>query len=226
MYFDFKGHRVYCERTGNRKQGSIVFLHGWLASHKFFSFMKKSRLAENYELVFLDFLGFGNSDNPEDKELHTIESFAEQANSVLSGIGAENPIIVAHSMGGIVALEYAQKHKTKEIILFGPPLVAHWLHKLLVLLGRLGISRSMEAMVSKLKQKNFPQDVSKLKTQTTILYGEKDYWVNHDKDVLESLRKLKNVELIKLNCGHIAAWSRKKMFGVAIEDLILQKKFH
>ncbi len=224
MYFDFKGHRIYCERIGNRKVGSIVFLHGWLASHKFFSFMRSSRLAENYELIFLDFLGFGESDNPIDESLHTIESFAEQAGFVIEKLGIENPIIVAHSMGGIVALEYAQKNKTKEIILFGPPLKERWLHKLLVLFGRLGISRSIEAMVSKLKQKNFPEEVSKLNTQTTILYGEKDYWVNHDQDVLENLRKLKNVELIKLNCGHIAAWSRKKMFGVAIEDLILGRK--
>src|SRR3989344_2339960 len=154
MYLIHHGSKIYYEVTGNKKLGSIVFLHGWLSSHMFFDFVKNSRLAENYELVFLDFLGFGNSDNPADEKMHAIESFAEQACHTIDSLNIENPIIVAHSMGGVVALECAKKNIIKKIILFNAPLKDGWISETMIFVGRLIMSRSLKGMRAVLQKKN------------------------------------------------------------------------
>ncbi|MEK6807424.1 MAG: alpha/beta hydrolase [Nanoarchaeota archaeon] len=222
MYLEHKGYKLYCEKAGTRKSGTIFFLHGWLADSRFFSFARQSKLAENYELIYADYFGFGASDNPADESFHTIESFAEQAKAVADFFKIENPILVGHSMGGIVALEYSQKHPTKEIIMFGTPMKKNWMHSLYVFFAKYGLSRSIKALINSLLERNIPDEIKNSKTPIKLFYGEKDYWIRHDSELLKQLGAEKHIELIKMAGGHNALLSRRKMFGIALENFLLK----
>ena len=225
MYLIHHGSKIYYEVTGNKKLGSIVFLHGWLSSHMFFDFVKNSRLAENYELVFLDFLGFGNSDNPADEKMHAIESFAEHAKAIADFFKIENPILVGHSMGGIVALEYSRRHPAKEVIMFGAPMKKNWMHNIYIFFAKHGLSRSIKALLNSLLNRNIPEEIKNSKIPVKLFYGEKDYWIKHDSEILKQLSAEKHIELIKMAGGHNAMLSRKKMFGIALENFLLKNQF-
>ena len=222
MYLEHKGYKIHCEKAGVKKLGTVLFLHGWLSDSRFFNFAKKSQLAESYELIYIDYFGFGNSDNPADESFHTVESFAEQAKAVMAFFAAENPILIGHSMGGIVALEYSQKRVAREIIMFGTPMRKNWMHNIYIFFAKHRLSRSINALIKSLLERNIPEEIKNSKIPIKIFYGEKDYWIRHDSEILKQLAKERHVELIKMAGGHNAMLSRRKMFGIALENLLLQ----
>ena len=58
-------------------------------------------------VVFYDQLGGGDSDQPDDPSLWTVETFLEQLRSVREGLGLERIHLFGTSWGGMLALEYA-----------------------------------------------------------------------------------------------------------------------
>jgi pimeloyl-ACP methyl ester carboxylesterase len=88
----------------------IVFLHGITGSRRYWE--KRVRpLADRYRLVIPDLLGFGLSPKPYLD--YTMEVFRDSLRGFIEEVGlADRPLIfVAHSLGGLIALEYAALHR-------------------------------------------------------------------------------------------------------------------
>lgn len=62
---------------------------------------------EGYRIVAYDQLGCGESDFPDDTSLWTIERYVEEVEWVRRTLGLERPVILGHSWGGVLAIEYA-----------------------------------------------------------------------------------------------------------------------
>src|SRR3989344_2843412 len=104
MYLSYSRYKLYYEEFGTDKAGTIICLHGWLGSHKDFDFMRMTNLGRDYRIICMDFLGFGKSSRPWHEKFYTISSFVDQMSAVAGHFKVERPILIAFSMGGIVAL--------------------------------------------------------------------------------------------------------------------------
>lgn len=80
-------------------------------------------LSANYSVISLDLLGFGKS--PQSTSGYTPESHVSAIYDTLRSLAIEMPVtIIAHSMGALIALNYAVQHPNMvaRIILVGMPL--------------------------------------------------------------------------------------------------------
>ena len=117
--------------TGNPRGPVLLFLHGITGSRRYWQ--KKVRpLGTDHRIIIPDLLGFGLSPKPYLE--YTIEVFRDSVRGFVEEIDlASRPLtIVGHSLGGLIALEYAAlygSHVRRMILLslprFSDPATAH-----------------------------------------------------------------------------------------------------
>ncbi|HBD13355.1 MAG TPA: alpha/beta hydrolase [Porticoccaceae bacterium] len=81
----------------------LLFLHGAGGIDAGNPFL--SALAEKYHVLAPILPGFGESE--ESSEIRTMLDFTLHTHDVMSGLGLDKPIVVGHSMGGMIAAEMA-----------------------------------------------------------------------------------------------------------------------
>lgn len=81
----------------------IIFLHGWGGAKECFSGAFESDALKDYGICTVDFLGFGESDKPENFSYDLLDQATIVAEAVNS-LGAKNVYLVGHSMGGGIGL--------------------------------------------------------------------------------------------------------------------------
>ena len=98
----------YLEK-GNPRGPVLLFLHGITGSRRYFD-RKVRPLERDYRLVMPDLLGFGLSPKPYVE--YTLDLFRDSVRAFLEERGlAEAPLtIVGHSLGGLIALQYAARY--------------------------------------------------------------------------------------------------------------------
>lgn len=112
---DFKGKQIHYTISGQGK--ALVLLHGFLESRLIWDNYSRA-LSDEFKVICIDLPGFGKSDVF--AETHSMEFMAEAVRAVLDENRIDNCVISGHSMGGYVALAFADKYpeKTKGISLF------------------------------------------------------------------------------------------------------------
>ena len=107
---------VWTKRIGNNPTKKVLLLHGGPgANHEYFQAADSYFPKESIEYYYYDQLGSSFSDKPKDNSLWTIERFVDEVEQVRLGLGLNenNFIILGHSWGGILGIEYALKHQDK-----------------------------------------------------------------------------------------------------------------
>lgn len=84
---------------------TVVLLHGFCENNTCFN-KQVFFLQHHFKVITIDLPGFGLSD-PETGI--TMATMAEKVKMVLAGLNIKNCIIIGHSMGGYVTLEFAKK---------------------------------------------------------------------------------------------------------------------
>lgn len=94
----------------------VVLLHGFLENKKMWKDLVPS-LAEKNRVISIDLLGHGETDCL--GYIHSMEENAEIVNAILSHLRIRKAIFIGHSMGGYVALAFAELHlnRVKGLIL-------------------------------------------------------------------------------------------------------------
>jgi len=96
--------------TDSGEGNTIVFLHGFLENKKMWT-EYAAFFSEKYRVVTIDLLGHGESDSL--GYVHEMEENAQAVNEVLEHLKIEKATIVGHSMGGYVALAFAELYPQK-----------------------------------------------------------------------------------------------------------------
>ena len=85
----------------------IVLLHGFLENSSMWSKVAKE-LSKTNRVICIDLLGHGKTGCL--GYIHTMELMAETVAAVLNYLKVRKSILIGHSMGGYVALAFAEKH--------------------------------------------------------------------------------------------------------------------
>ena len=104
---EVEGRKVGIERAGSGPP--LVLLHGFGESTHAFESVLPS-LAEEFDVVALDFNGFGYTQRPRDVSGYTLEGQAELVLGVMDRLGFGKVRLAGHSYGGGIALYLAATH--------------------------------------------------------------------------------------------------------------------
>ncbi len=99
----FKKGKIYFSSKG--KGRTIVLLHGFLESKLVWAEVQ-DRLAKSFRVISIDLPGFGESDCF--GYVHTMELMAQSVKALLDQLKLKRVVIFGHSMGGYVALAFAE----------------------------------------------------------------------------------------------------------------------
>ncbi|MEM7656842.1 MAG: alpha/beta hydrolase [Bacteroidota bacterium] len=104
----YREHQVHLYSEG--KGEKILFLHGWPNNANLWQ-QQVAALKEQYQVLSLDWLGFGQSDHPLN-HTYTFTSMKEILATVLDELlqPGEKVTLVAHDIGGPPALLWASEH--------------------------------------------------------------------------------------------------------------------
>jgi len=104
---------VWTKRVGNEPRLKLLLLHGGPgATHEYFEACDSYLPAAGIEYYYYDQLGSYYSDQPDLPELWELPRFVDEVEQVrvALGLGPENFVLLGHSWGGILAIEYALRH--------------------------------------------------------------------------------------------------------------------
>jgi proline iminopeptidase len=105
--------KVWTKRVGNNPALKVLLLHGGPGgTHDFFEAVDSYFPPAGVEYYYYDQLGSGRSDNPADSSMWDLGRFVDEVDQVRNalGMGPDNFVLLGHSWGGILAMEYALTH--------------------------------------------------------------------------------------------------------------------
>lgn len=104
----------------NSKLIPIVFLHGFLGSAHDWHFLT-GKLSKDFSPIFIDIIGHGLSDSPEDEKFYAEYSIIDSLKKIFSKLKINKPILSGYSMGGRVTLSYSLENpdQVRALILEG-----------------------------------------------------------------------------------------------------------
>jgi pimeloyl-ACP methyl ester carboxylesterase len=109
LFFDVEGSKLRPDGPTMRKVPTLLLLHGGPGfDHSGFK-PAFTQMAEAAQVVYLDLRGNGRSDaGPRNK--WTLEQWAADVHLFCQALSIDEPIVMGHSLGGIVAMLYAIRH--------------------------------------------------------------------------------------------------------------------
>jgi pimeloyl-ACP methyl ester carboxylesterase len=105
-YAELNGLRLYYERAGSGEP-ELLFVHGWCCDRTAFR-PQFEHFAHTHTVTALDLRGCGESDRPADG--YTIPDFADDVARFCAVVDIERPVVIGHSLGGMIAVELAARH--------------------------------------------------------------------------------------------------------------------
>ncbi|MDJ0645353.1 MAG: alpha/beta hydrolase [Flavobacteriaceae bacterium] len=105
MILAHKGIDVFYNDQG--KGQAIVLLHGFLENATMWDRLS-AELVKRNRIITIDLLGHGQTGCL--GYIHTMEQMAETVEAVLNKLKIRRSVMIGHSMGGYVALAFAEKH--------------------------------------------------------------------------------------------------------------------
>ena len=104
----YKNTKISFSSTGTGT--AVVLLHGFLENSSMWKSLTEV-LSKRNRVICIDLLGHGNSECI--GYVHSMELFAETIEAVLKHLKIRKCVLVGHSLGGYVALAFAQKNPEK-----------------------------------------------------------------------------------------------------------------
>ena len=100
----------------------LLFIHGWCCNRQFWG-EQVPVFAQRQRVVAADLRGHGESDKPDQD--YSITGFVDDVAYLCRELRQEQPAIVGHSMGGVIALNLARKEPglPRTIVLVDSPVV-------------------------------------------------------------------------------------------------------
>ncbi len=86
----------------------IVLIHGWCCDHSYFAPQFDHFARRGHAVLAMDLRGHGESDKP--RQSYTMQAFAEDVLWLCTELKLTKPVLIGHSMGGIVAFDLVARY--------------------------------------------------------------------------------------------------------------------
>lgn len=106
--YKYKNANISYRYIDTNKATTLVCLHGFLEYKEIFNFLEDKCILETYNLLFIDLLGHGKTDNI--GYVHTMENQADMIFELINYLSIKDSILIGHSMGGYVGLSFLNKY--------------------------------------------------------------------------------------------------------------------
>src|SRR5215212_2110932 len=104
-------YSVWTKRVGPAP-AKLLTLHGGPGfTHDYLEPFEDFLPPNGISFYYYDQLGVGNSDNPDDPSLWTIDRYREEVEQVRKGLDLDQFILYGSSWGGMLAIDYALAHQ-------------------------------------------------------------------------------------------------------------------
>ena len=104
---ELEGHKVHYRDEGRDNKHTVVFLHGFMQSLDVWSSYVLTYM-HHLRVITIDLPGHGMTDCF--GETHTMDFMARTVHEVLVSAGVDQCVMIGHSMGGYVALAFAEMY--------------------------------------------------------------------------------------------------------------------
>jgi non-heme chloroperoxidase len=105
------GTALSVQEWGNPDGPALLFIHAWSQSHLGWAPQFEGDLAREFRIVTFDQRGHGESGKPDAFEAYTDNArWADDVDAVIRAAGIERAVLIAWSLGGVVALDYLAKY--------------------------------------------------------------------------------------------------------------------
>jgi pimeloyl-ACP methyl ester carboxylesterase len=100
----------------------LLFVHGWLGNRKQFASQQKY-FQRNSRVIAVDLRGHGDSDAP--IQDYSMDVFADDIAWVCQRLDLDRPVIVGHSMGGVISLALVSRYPSlaRAIVILDSPIM-------------------------------------------------------------------------------------------------------
>lgn len=105
-YAELADVRLYYERAGSGEP-ELLFVPGWCCDHTAFR-PQLDHFAHAHAVTALDLRGVGKSDAPDGG--YSIPELADDTAAFCAAVGIGRPVVVGHSLGGMIAIELAARY--------------------------------------------------------------------------------------------------------------------
>jgi non-heme chloroperoxidase len=103
------GVRLAVREHGNKDGRPLLFIHGFMGGTLSWETVQRSVLASDFRLVSIDLRGHGDSDKPQNPASYaSSQQWADDLAAIIDGLGLSDVVLVAHSYGGVVAMDYVR----------------------------------------------------------------------------------------------------------------------
>jgi pimeloyl-ACP methyl ester carboxylesterase len=85
----------------------LLFIHGWTCNRTHWR-DQVPHFAKKHRVLAVDLRGHGESDKPDQD--YTIDGFVDDMAWLIRELGLQRPVVIGHSMGGVIAMNLARKH--------------------------------------------------------------------------------------------------------------------
>ena len=147
-YAAVRGGRLFYREIGQGR--STIVLHGGPDFDHRYLLPELDRLSDSLRLIYYDQRGRGRSASDAEPDTVTIASEIEDVEELRKHFGLETVVVLGHSWGGLLALEYAIRH---------PHRVSH-----LVLMNAAPVSYDDRMRLGEERRSRASADLEKLKT--------------------------------------------------------------
>jgi pimeloyl-ACP methyl ester carboxylesterase len=125
IFVQVSGGRIHLRDIGPRDappERTLVFLHGASSNHLSLTVPLAHRLEDRFRIIAIDRPGHGHSDRPGGRADASPAQQARIVQEVLTVLGIEKAILVAHSLAGAIATSYALDfpERLSGLVLLGP----------------------------------------------------------------------------------------------------------
>lgn len=106
----FVGEREFFVReTGRRDAPPLVLVHGWSLDGEMTYYPLIEALADRYRIIVPDLRNHGKSDWVRGR--YAPADMADELAGILDAVGVRNAIVMGYSLGGMVVMELARRHR-------------------------------------------------------------------------------------------------------------------
>jgi pimeloyl-ACP methyl ester carboxylesterase len=90
-------------------ESPVLLVHGWCCDHTYLAPQFEHFADRGQRVVAVDLRGHGWSDKPQ--QSYTMQTFADDLAWLCERLGLAKPVVIGHSMGGIVAFDLAARYR-------------------------------------------------------------------------------------------------------------------